>query len=90
LYCGLFFPYAGTDEGPRIILAPNIKDVNNVAAPQGDAGVVPATQGVPVAGDAAEGTQLLAMRVLQFLAMRLKEMQLLPIRIKVLMKMQIK
>jgi hypothetical protein len=49
------FPYAGTDEGPRIILAPNIKDLNNVAAPQGDAGAVPAAQGDPIAGDAAEG-----------------------------------
>jgi hypothetical protein len=49
-------PYAGTDEVPRIILAPNIEDVNNVAAPQGDAGVVPAALGDPVAGDAAEGT----------------------------------
>jgi hypothetical protein len=54
------FSYTGTDEGPRIILAPNIEDVNNVAdpqgnAPQGNAGVVPAAQGDLVAGDAAEG-----------------------------------
>jgi hypothetical protein len=49
------FPYADTDEGPRIILAPNIENVNNVVAPQGDAGAVVAAQGDLVAGDAAEG-----------------------------------
>jgi hypothetical protein len=47
------FPYAGIDEGPRIILASNIEDVNNAAAPQGDVAAVPAAQGDP--GDADEG-----------------------------------
>jgi hypothetical protein len=52
---GLSFSYASTYKGLRIILAPNIEDVNNVAATQGHAGVVGAAQGYPVAGDAAEG-----------------------------------
>jgi hypothetical protein len=50
-YCGLSFSYIGTT---RIIEALNIEDVN-VAAPQGDVGVVAAAQRDPVADDAAEG-----------------------------------
>jgi hypothetical protein len=56
-YCivAYLFSYAGTDKGPRVILALNIEDVNNAAIPQGDACVVTAAQGDIVAGDAAEG-----------------------------------
>jgi hypothetical protein len=48
-------PYAGTDEGPRIILAPNIEDPVAGDAAEGTAVAGDAAQAAAVAGDAAEG-----------------------------------
>jgi hypothetical protein len=48
-------PYAGTDEGPRLILAPNIEDPVAGDAAEGAAVAGDAAQATAVAGDAAEG-----------------------------------
>jgi hypothetical protein len=48
-------PYAGTDEGPRLILAPNIEDPVAGDAAEGAAVAGDAAQAAAVAGDAAEG-----------------------------------
>lgn len=48
-------PYAGTDEGPRLILAPNIEDPVAGDAAEGAAVAGDAAQAAAVDGDAAEG-----------------------------------
>jgi hypothetical protein len=47
--------YAGTDEGPRLILAPNIEDPIAGDAAEGAAVAGDAAQAAAVAGDVAEG-----------------------------------
>jgi hypothetical protein len=47
--------YAGTDEGPRLILAPNIEDPVAGDAAEGAAVAGDAAQAAAVAGDAVEG-----------------------------------
>jgi hypothetical protein len=48
-------PYAGTDEGPHLILAPNIEDPVARDAAEGAAVTGDASQAAAVVGDAAEG-----------------------------------
>jgi hypothetical protein len=47
--------YAGTDEGPRLILAPNIEDLVTGDAAEGAAIAGDAAQAAAVASDAAKG-----------------------------------
>jgi hypothetical protein len=55
LYVAYLLPYAGTDKGSRIILAPNIEDPVAGDAAEGTAVAGDAAQAAAVVGDAAEG-----------------------------------
>jgi hypothetical protein len=61
-YCivAYLLPYIGTDEGPRLILAPNIEDPVAGDAAEGVAVAGDAAQAATVAGDAVEEDAFLA------------------------------